>query len=141
MKSFHKHSLWMSIELVFQFVYPFFIILTLVWFVTDSIDMLLVIYSFIIVMGTIRGMFGIIRTCRFQFLHYSVYVFLYILFLIPCKLWALLTLWNNEWGTSSRFVRYQNVLKAIHAIVWAVCITLYLLAFLVKFFAFDKEKV
>jgi len=89
-------------------------------------------------MGTVRGMFGFFRTGQVQFFHYSMYVFLYILFLIPSKLWALVTLWNNEWGTSSRFIRYQNVLKAIHAIVWAIGLVLYLSVFFVKFMAFDK---
>lgn len=131
----------MSVELVFQFVYPFFIIITLVWFVTFSVNLLFVIFSFIIIMGTIRGMFGFFRTGQIQFFHYSMYVFLYILFLIPSKLWALVTLWNNEWGTSSRFIRYQNILKAMHAIVWAVGLILYLTAFLIKFLVFDKMKI
>lgn len=103
--------------------------------------MLLVIYSFIIIMGTIRGCFGIIRTCKFQFFHYSIYVFLYILFLIPSKIWAFITLWNNQWGTSSRLVRYQNILKALHAIIWAVCLIVYFLIFFIKFLAFDKDSV
>jgi hypothetical protein len=92
-------------------------------------------------MGTFRGIFGFLRTGKVQFFHYSMYVFLYILFLIPSKLWALITLWNNEWGTSSRFIRYQNVLKGIHAIVWAIGLTLYMAIFFIKFLVIDKSSI
>lgn len=94
-RSFYKHSVWMSVMLVFQCVYPFFILATLVWFVTRNLDLMLIVFAFIVLMGTIRASFGLTRTCRFEFLHYSMYVFIYILFLIPCKLWGLLTVWNS----------------------------------------------
>lgn len=63
-------------------------------------------------------------------MHYGIYVFLYILCLIPSKLWAIITLWNNDWGTSSRFQRYQNYIKAIHAIVWSIGFVIYIGVFL-----------
>jgi len=62
-----------------------------------------IVFFFVVMMGAIRGLFGLFRTGDFRFLHYGIYVFLYILFLIPCKLFAIITLWNNDWGTSTRF--------------------------------------
>lgn len=140
-RSFYKHSLWMSVELVFQFVYPVFILITLIFFVTFSIESLLIVFIFMVMMGTLRGLIGLARTGNLQFLHYSVYVFYYILFIIPCKLWAILTIWNNDWGTSSRLIRNKNIMKALHALVWAVVITIYYAIFFVKFLAFDKNSV
>jgi hypothetical protein len=61
-KSFYMHSAWMAVELVFQFIYPFFIILTLVWFITQSLDEMMIVFFFIVTMGTIRGLFGYFRT-------------------------------------------------------------------------------
>lgn len=71
-------------------------------------------------MGVIRSIFAIIRTGRLVFLYYSFYVVLYVLFLIPSKMFALITVWNNDWGTSARLGRASPILKAIHAIIWAL---------------------
>jgi hyaluronan synthase len=126
----------MAMELVFQFVYPFFIILTLVWFITSSLDEMMIVFFFLVFMGTFRGFFGFLRTGQPRFLHYGIYVFLYILCLIPSKLWAILTLWNNDWGTSARLQRLGNYIKAIHAIVWSIgfviYITVYFLIYMIQ---------
>jgi hypothetical protein len=70
-----------------------------------------------------------------------MYVFLYIFFLIPSKLWAFITVWNTEWGTSSRFARYSNILKALHALVWAAVFSSFLIFFLCKFMFMDKMTI
>jgi hyaluronan synthase len=105
-KSFYMHSAWMSVELVFQFVYPFLIILTLIMSISKSINEMMIVFFFVILMGTLRGCLGLARTYQLRFLHYGIYVFYYILCLIPSKIWAIITLWNNDWGTSSRFKIY-----------------------------------
>jgi hypothetical protein len=70
-----------------------------------------------------------------------MYVFLYIFFLIPSKLWAFVTVWNTEWGTSSRFARYSNIFRAIHALIWAVVFSGFLIFFFCKFIFIDKMAV
>lgn len=70
-----------------------------------------------------------------------MYVFLYVFFLIPSKLWAFATVWNTEWGTSSRFARYSNIFRALHAIVWAVFFTCFVIFFLCKFLFLDKMEI
>ncbi|KAK9760391.1 hypothetical protein K7432_015626 [Basidiobolus ranarum] len=65
-------------------------------------------------LGAVKGRFASILTgdCRFFFL--PVYGALYVVGYIPAKLFALLTLYNNSWGTNARlfrnFTRYQNYL-------------------------------
>jgi hypothetical protein len=102
---------------------------------------MMIVFFFLVFMGTIRGLFGFLRTGQLRFFHYGMYVFLYILCLIPSKLWAIITLWNNDWGTSSRLVRYQNCLKALHALIWAVGLVIYIGIFFVKYLFVDKIKL
>lgn len=134
------HSSWMAVELVFQFIYPFFIIVTLVWFLNRSLDQMMIVFFFVVLMGSIRGLFGFLRTGQLRFLHYGIYVFYYMTCLIPSKLWAIVTLWNNDWGTSSRFQRYQSFIKGIHAIVWSIALAIYISTFIIIYLV-DKQKV
>ena len=100
----------------------------------------MIVFFFLVVMGTIRGFFGLLRTGQPRFMHYGIYVFLYITCLIPSKLWAIITLWNNDWGTSSRFLRYQTYIKSIHAIIWSIGFVAYILTFII-IYLIDKQKV
>jgi hypothetical protein len=100
----------------------------------------MIVFFFLVVMGTVRGFFGFLRTGQPRFMHYGIYVFLYITCLIPSKLWAIITLWNNDWGTSSRFQRYQSYIKAIHAIVWSIGFVAYIVTFII-IHLIDKQKV
>jgi hyaluronan synthase len=137
-KSFYKHPPWLAGQLVFQTFFPFFIIATLIWFVTVSIDIYCIIVIMMILMGVIRSFFAIIRTGKLVFLYYSFYVVLYVLFLIPSKMWALITVWNNDWGTSARMARISGVIKAIHALVWAAFFIAYYVAIGIKHFYYGN---
>lgn len=119
-KAFHKQPLWLAVQLVFQTVLPFFILVTFIWFVTLSLDVYCIVIIMIILMGFIRGLIGVIRNCEEVYFYYAFYVILYALFLVPSKMFAMMTLWNNEWGTSSRLGRTSPICKAIHALIWAV---------------------
>lgn len=131
-KAFHKQPLWLACQLVFQTIFPFFILATLIWFVTVSFDIYCIICTMIILMGTIRGIIGVIRTRRLVFFYYTFYVFFYVLFLVPSKVFAFLTIWDNEWGTSSRLGRTSPVMKAIHALIWAVFFVCFYVAIGIK---------
>jgi hypothetical protein len=48
------------------------------------------------------------------------YSAIYMLFLVPTKLFAILTLWSTGWGTSVRSAVVNRWSQAIHAIIWAV---------------------
>jgi hypothetical protein len=91
----------------------------------------MIVFFFLVVMGVIRGLFGFFRTRDLRFMHYGIYVFLYISCLIPSKLWAIITLWNNDWGTSNRFQKHQNWINSIHAIVWSVSFVIYIGTYIV----------
>lgn len=122
--SFHKHSPWLATELLLQGFYPFFLIATLLWYVSiANLTLMILVPTIAVILGLVRISFAIALTREIKFLWYSWYTFLYMLFLLPCKLWAVLTLWDNDWGTSSRSVVVNRLSRAIHALVWAVCLT------------------
>jgi len=57
--------------------------------------------SLVLLMGFIRSLYAIIRTFNFKFILFSIYGFIHILFLVPIRLKALLTLNDTNWGTRS----------------------------------------
>jgi hypothetical protein len=91
----------------------------------------------VVIMGVFRAILGCLRTRDPIYLYYSFYIVLYVLFLIPCKIFGLFTLWNNEWGTSERLGRAAPVVKAIHALIWAVLFTAYYIAMGIKHLVSD----
>jgi hyaluronan synthase len=122
--SFHKHSPWLATELLLQGFYPFFLMATLLWYVSiANLTLMILVPTIAVILGLVRISFAIALTRQFKFIWYSWYTFLYMLFLLPCKLFAVLTLWDNDWGTSSRSVVVNRLSRAIHALVWAVGIT------------------
>ena len=136
-KAFHKQPFWLACQLVFQTIFPFFIIATLVWFVAASFGNYCIIFIMVVIMGVFRAILGCLRTRDPIYLYYSFYIVLYVLFLIPCKIFGLFTLWNNEWGTSERLGRAAPVVKAIHALIWAVLFTAYYIAMGIKHLVSD----
>jgi len=51
-------------------------------------------------------------------LHFGLYVFIYVFILIPSKLWAIATVWDNDWRTSNRYAKYHVLMKSAHVVVW-----------------------
>lgn len=88
-------------------------------------------------MGILRAAIGCIRAQDPIYIYYSFYVVLYVLFLIPCKIYGLLTLWDNEWGTSARLGRAAPVLKAIHALIWAVLFSIYYIGMGIRYWVIN----
>lgn len=122
--SFHKHSPWLATELFLQGFYPFFLIATLLWYVSiANLTLMILVPTIAVILGLVRISFAIALTRQYKFIWYSWYTFLYMLFLLPCKLFAVVTLWDNDWGTSSRSVVVNRLSRAIHALVWAFCLT------------------
>lgn len=121
--SFHKHSPWLAAELLLQGLYPFFLIATLLWYVSiANLTLMILVPTIAVILGIVRIFYAFALTRKIKFFWYSWYTFLYMLFLLPCKLWAVLTLWDNDWGTSSRSVVVNRLSRAIHSLVWAFCL-------------------
>lgn len=121
----HRGSVWLAIELAVQFAYPFFLATTIVYALSfRSLDMLVLVPVIAVLVGGIRAGWAILNTRRIEFVYYGFYSIVYMLFLVPTKLFAILTLWSNDWGTSVRSAMVNRWSRAIHAVVWAVGIVL-----------------
>jgi hyaluronan synthase len=121
----HRGSIWLAVELAVQFAYPFFLATTIVYALSyRSLDMLVLVPVIAILVGGVRAAWAVLNTRRTEFVYYGFYSVVYMLFLVPTKLFAILTLWSNDWGTSVRSAVVNRWSRAIHAVVWAVGIVL-----------------
>lgn len=106
--------------------------MTLVFYVTQSLDVYCVTLIMVSLMAIIRAIFGAIQTKRFVFLYFSFYVIVYVLFVVPSKIWGIINISDNDWGTSDRSGRKAYICKALHALIWAVFIVLFYIAVGIK---------
>ncbi|KAI9207948.1 nucleotide-diphospho-sugar transferase [Polychytrium aggregatum] len=100
---FHKHSIWMAYEMIFQTVYPgvlLYIFLYTLFF--GTLLRMLMWANVLIVMGFLKATYAVIITKNVKYLLVSFYGFLYLCGLMIAKIHAVLFLWDNGWGTSSR---------------------------------------
>lgn len=99
----HKHSLFMTIDLVYVLFYPYFCIsyLMIVLWSGTLFDLGLYL-TIVLVLGLIKSIYGYIRTKNLEILFYFLYTLIYISIVFPAKIFALLNLNDNSWGTSSR---------------------------------------
>lgn len=117
----HRGSVWLAVELAVQFAYPFFLATTIVYALSfRSLDLLVLVPVIAIVVGGLRAAWALVNTLRSEFVYYGFYSVVYMLFLVPTKLFAILTLWSNDWGTSVRSAVVNRWSRAVHAVAWAV---------------------
>lgn len=120
-------------------MFSIFIMITLVYHVTLSLDVYCVTLIMVTLMAIFRGIFGVVQTKRFVFLYFSFYVVVYVLFLVPSKVWGILNLYDNDWGTSDRSGRKAYIIKALHALIWAVFIVLFYVVVGIKHLLSDQQ--
>lgn len=104
---FHKHPLWLAYDLVYQALYPFFLLFSIglqigLYLQYNSLFFLKVWIATILLGGFLRVLFSFIFTRDLRFIFFMFYGFLYIFGLLPSKLFAVATLWDVQWGTSPR---------------------------------------
>lgn len=99
----HKHSLFMTIDLVYIICYPFFCITYLMYVLWKGTLLDLGIYlTIVFVLGVIKSIYGYVRTGNLETVLYFLYTLIYISIVFPAKIVALLNINDNSWGTSSR---------------------------------------
>jgi hyaluronan synthase len=117
----HKGSVWLGVELAVQTAYPFFICTTMIYVLAiKDLDVIVLVPIIAFIMSGLRAVWAIFNTGRLEFVYYVFYSAIYMLFLVPTKLFAILTLWSTGWGTSVRSAVVNRWSQAIHAIIWAV---------------------
>lgn len=120
--SVHKHSVFMSVDLTYTLLYPFFVMGYLLYVLyAGSAHELALYLSIIMFFGLIKSMYGAILG-NSENIFYFAYTLVYLCVVFPAKLWALLTLTDISWGTPFRktlvFSSLNIQADAICLVVW-----------------------
>jgi hyaluronan synthase len=106
--SIHKHSAFMTIDIVYTMVYPFLVMGYLLYVLYAGTNFDLALYlSIILFFGIVKSLYGAILGIPENLLFLS-YGLVYLSVVFPAKLWALCTLTDISWGTSSRKLLQSN---------------------------------
>jgi hyaluronan synthase len=114
------HSIFMTIDLIYSLVFPFMIIGYLLYILFKGTVFQLGIYLIIVFcIGLIKSVYGVINSNNYEYIFYFLYTLVYISLIIPAKLWSLININDNSWGTSSRKKIINNIsFNVIVPILW-----------------------
>lgn len=102
-KILDKQSLFMSIDLVYVLVYPYIVMGYLLYILWYKSVFEFGFYSIIVLaLGLVKSIYGVIISGNMENMFYFLYVFIYVGVVFPAKLWALININDNSWGTSPR---------------------------------------
>lgn len=116
----HKQSLFMTVDLIYVVVYPFVVMgyLSYVMWCKTVIE-LSVYCGIMFTLNLIKSIYGFVVSKRPENLLYALYGFIYITSVFPAKLWALVTINDNSWGTSTRKILQNDVsLDIVSLVIW-----------------------
>ena len=123
MRSFYREQIWqylciphqpmtLTIVMVYELLFPLFILVWIICllFFTEP-DVLLFLKSAAITFGVavLRTVLVVAHTKDFRCMYNVFYVFIYLHFILPVKMYALFTVLNNGWVTSDRMWIRRNL--------------------------------
>lgn len=109
-KILDKHSLFMTVDLVYVLVYPYIVMTYLMYILWYKTVFELGFYlSIVLLLGLIKSVYGTIMSGKYENMFYFTYVFMYVSTVFPSKIWALININDNSWGTSSRKIMSSDV--------------------------------
>lgn len=139
MRSFYREQYWqykclknqpfyLSIIMTYEILFPYLIIGWVMYlFYNPSISLYLIIKSFILttLIATLRTIFIIIYTKDITNIYNIFYLYIYFVALIPLKILALFTLFDNNWITSNRLnithtLSLDIILMYLVIIIWNI---------------------
>ncbi|CAH1787549.1 unnamed protein product [Owenia fusiformis] len=113
-------NFYLTWVLLYEVVYPFFVTATIVIVLFSSCP--ISVATLVVLMVSIcafRALVATVISKKPRLLFYFMFSFLYILFLIPTKIVAVMCLWDTRWGTSNRlFVSNGNPVHLIPVFLW-----------------------
>lgn len=103
----YKHHTWLTYEMIYHMLFPFFLIMSIIGQIytittTHQFHGALIFLTLVLLSGLIRSIYGVKKTKNRKHLFLSCYGFLYMGILLWVKVFALLFVWRNGWGTSTR---------------------------------------
>lgn len=106
--SIHKHSAFLTVDIIYTMIYPFLVMGYLLYVLYAGTNFDLALYlSIILFFGIVKSLYGAILGTSENILFLS-YGLVYLSVVFPAKLWALCTLKDISWGTSSRKLLQSN---------------------------------
>lgn len=121
-KCLHKHSLWMTIDLLYQTLYSFIVLGSLVYIVLFGNIFQIVFYLVTLVFfNLLKGVYACVISKTAKYLLFTLYGFVYISMLVPAKIYATFTMKDLSWGTSSRLKVLNGFeFKHVFLIFWNI---------------------
>ena len=122
MRSFYREQYWqfkalkkqpyiLSVISTYELLFPFFVVswvVFLLYFKNASLVLLLKSFAITVFVSLLKTTFLVLETKNVRHFFNFLYLFIYFLFLIPAKLYAVMTLLDNNWKTSDRLVIKYN---------------------------------
>jgi len=140
MSSLHKHSWYMAYMVLFQSTFPFVMIYSLLMLLYfGSLYQMMLWLLTMLMGGLLKSAYAMSVTGDGKFFFSALYGILYVTGYVPAKLFALMTLWDNSWGTSARFGKtfYKNQ-HYIAPVAWAIILCMGILMNLHNFYMSDS---
>jgi hyaluronan synthase len=115
-----KHSLFMTVDLIYVLFYPYIVMGYLLYILWYKSSFEFGFYSFIVLaLGLVKSVYGTITSGKYENMCYFMYTFVYVTTVFPAKLWALISIGDNSWGTSSRKIMKTDIsVDIIVPILW-----------------------
>lgn len=101
----HLHSVFMTVDLTYQSVYSFVVLFLLVLIIIHGDFFVIGVYfTSVFLIGLLKGAYASLRERNPEYLFFSAYGLLFFSVILPARIFALLTMYDISWGTSSRKV-------------------------------------
>jgi hyaluronan synthase len=120
-KWFHKNQLWIIYDLSFMAWYSFLLTLYIVWLLCQlNYTKNITFFLTILVASFVRTLYGIWFTRDINHIVFTLYAYVYVLIIIPIKIWAMLSIHITHWGTGSRLIKSSKYIDSINVVVWNI---------------------
>ena len=113
-----KHSIFMTINIIYMFIYPYLVmgyLLYILWF--GNIFQLGFYSTLLLGIGIVKSIYGYVLSKNPENLLYFLYGIVYVCIVFPAKLWCVINIKDNSWGTSSRKILNKDFSIDIFAII------------------------
>jgi hyaluronan synthase len=109
----HKHSPFLTVDITYTFLYPFIVMGYLLYVLYAGTTFELALYlSIVYFFGIVKSLYGASFGIRENLLFFS-YGIVYVCVVFPAKLWALFTIKDTSWGTSTRNITPNNYILSL----------------------------
>lgn len=139
-KAIPVQSLWMTYELFFQGIYPFILTYSLLVLIYKGTLWQLIVWLLtLFIMGALRSVFALLYTRKLKFIFNMFYGVVYLIGFIPAKIQAILFMWDNGWGTSSRLKKISKWNQKMIPLIWTLIILIGIIVNIRRFIVSDEE--